>query len=147
MVKKKKSGAQHEASEESGTQSTVGNRGENEGESKANNATKTLPFKNANFVYSKANTSSSKKSRGWKTLKQVIGSEKPQPGTGVTYASIDAPFSRKPFQKYSDLSGLPARYRDPGSKLYYFNCDEYAQIKMLTADVINGYLELRKENP
>ncbi|RWS28257.1 INO80 complex subunit C-like protein [Leptotrombidium deliense] len=115
----------------------------NESEQKSS---RNLPFKKANFVCSKAPTTNSKKSRGWKTLKQIIGSEKPQPGTGVTYASIDAPPSIKPVQKFSDLSGIPSRYRDPSSKLFYCNCDEYAQIKMLTSDIINGYLELRKEN-
>ena len=78
-------------------------------------------------------------------MKQIIASEKPQPGV-VLYATLDAPPSKKPAKKYSDLSGLPAKYKDPTTKLLYYNSDEFTQIRMLSPDIIKGYLDLRETN-
>lgn len=107
--------------------------------------TKVAPFKNTEYVHSRSQ-GGSKKSRGWKNLKQILASEKQPPGGGPTYATLDAPKTMKPVKKYSDLSGLPCKYRDPTTKLLYHNSDEFAQIRMLSQDVVNGYLELRKAN-
>jgi hypothetical protein len=101
-------------------------------------------FKNRQFV-SNRSQSSSKKSRVWKNLKQILASDKTLI-SGISYASLDCPQSTKPAKRYSDLSGLPAKYKDPTTQLLYHNSDEFAQIKMFSNDIINGYLELRKAN-
>ncbi|XP_064486181.1 INO80 complex subunit C-like [Ornithodoros turicata] len=86
---------------------------------------------------------SSKKPRVWKNLKQVIAAERLLPGV-VTYSSLEAPPSLKPAKKYSDISGLPAKYTDPQTKLRYSNAEEYAKLRLLSPDQVNGYLILRR---
>ncbi|XP_054767403.2 mucin-2-like [Lytechinus pictus] len=106
-------------------------------------------FKNPNFTFSgKGGLSAGKKTRTWKTLKQIIASERVQLNrpVGSTYSSIDAPPSRKPPKKYSDISGLPAKYTDPRTKLRYSNTEEFAQLRMLPQDIVNGLLALRRAN-
>jgi len=105
---------------------------------------KSPPFKNPQFV-SIRNASSSKKSRGWKNLKQMLVSEKTVVGV-VSYPTLDSPLSKRPSKRYSDITGLTAKYKDPTTKLLYHNSDEFSQIRILSQDVINGYLELRKGN-
>ncbi|GFO34284.1 LOW QUALITY PROTEIN: ino80 complex subunit c [Plakobranchus ocellatus] len=58
--------------------------------------------------------------------------------------SIDAPPSFKPAKKYSDISGLEARYTDPQTKMRFANADEYGRVRMLPGDIISGCLQLRK---
>ncbi|KAK8769292.1 INO80 complex subunit C [Amblyomma americanum] len=81
------------------------------------------------------------KPRVWKSLKQVVTAERLQPGA---YAALEAAPSLRPWRKYSDLSGLVAPYTDPKTKLRYANRHEYARIRLLTADQVNGYLVLRR---
>lgn len=64
----------------------------------------------------------------------------------VPDSSIDAPPSLKPAKKYSDISGLPAKYRDPITNLYYANAEEYQIVRSLPNDIVSGYLSLRKAN-
>jgi len=89
-----------------------------------------------------------KKSRTWKTFKQIVSAEKSQILTtdDTTYGLIDAPTSFKPAKKYSDMSGLPALYTDPETKLRYATAEEYSRIRMLPNDIISGLLLLRKAN-
>ncbi|XP_035664475.1 INO80 complex subunit C-like [Branchiostoma floridae] len=63
-----------------------------------------------------------------------------------TYSSLDGPPSFKPAKKYSDLSGLPASYTDPHTKIRYANTDEFSRIRMLPSDIVTGYLALRRAN-
>ncbi|XP_060531316.1 INO80 complex subunit C [Cylas formicarius] len=87
----------------------------------------------------------SNKKRTWKSLKQIISSEKtlPWPEQAVHYSSINGPPSFKPPEKFSDLSGLPAPYTDPQTRLRYANKEEYATIIDLPMDITAGYLALR----
>ena len=101
------------------------------------------PFKSQEWL-SNRSSNSSKKSKVWKSLKQILSSEKTSVATGVSYASLDCGPSTKPPKKYSDLSGLPAKYKDPTTQLLYHDLDEFALIKTFSNDIINGYLELRK---
>ncbi|XP_072383923.1 INO80 complex subunit C [Diabrotica undecimpunctata] len=98
-------------------------------------------FKASSFHIIKAN----KKKYVWKGLKQIISSEKalPWPEDCVHYGSINAPPSFKPPEKFSDLSGLPAPYTDPQTRLRFANKDEYATIIDLPMDITAGYLSLR----
>lgn len=100
-----------------------------------------FPFKSASFQINK----STKKKVAWKGLKQIISAEKalPWPDGVVHYSSINAPPSFRPPEKFSDLSGLPAPYTDPQTRLRYANKDEYATIVDLPMDITAGYLALR----
>lgn len=86
-------------------------------------------------------TSTKSKPRVWKSLKQVVTAERLQPGA---YAALEAAPSLRPWRKYSDLTGLVAPYTDPKTKLRYANRHEYARLRLLTADQVNGYLVLRR---
>lgn len=85
------------------------------------------------------------KKRIWKSLKQIITAEKSLPwgDDQVHYSSINTPPSFKPSEKYSDLSGLPANYTDPQTKLRFANKEEYSTIVGLPMDITAGYLALR----
>lgn len=110
-------------------------------------AVKLLPFKEPNFIHSGiGGAAAGKKNRTWKNLKQILASERALPWqlNDPNYFTIDAPPSFKPAKKYSDISGLPANYTDPQSKLRYSTIEEFNYIRMLPTDVITGYLALRK---
>lgn len=68
------------------------------------------------------------------------------PGPGITYTSIAAAPSLKPKKKYCDITGLPAKYRDPKTGLYYFNADIYGVVKSLTTGQVQEYLAARGAN-
>ena len=100
-------------------------------------------FKNPNFKHS--NIVGGKK-KPWRTLKQILAAEQSVswPEEAVTYSSIEAPPSFTPAKKYSDLSGLEAAYTDPQTKLHYACAEEFAEIRKLPSDILEGYLALRK---
>ncbi|KAM6135263.1 LOW QUALITY PROTEIN: INO80 complex subunit C [Pterocles gutturalis] len=101
---------------------------------------KPLPFKDPNFIHSGiGGAAAGKKNRTWKNLKQ-IASERALPWqlNDPSYFNIDAPPSFKP-AKNSDISGLPANYTDPQSKLRFSTIEEFAYIRMLPSDVVTGY--------
>ncbi|KAL1259548.1 hypothetical protein QQF64_010125 [Cirrhinus molitorella] len=108
---------------------------------------KCLPFKNPNFVHSGiGGAAAGKKNRTWKNLKQILAAEKALPWNinDPNYCNIDAPPSMKPAKKYSDISGLPANYTDPQTKLRFASTEEFSYIRQLPTDVVTGYLTLRK---
>ncbi|XP_032813357.1 INO80 complex subunit C isoform X1 [Petromyzon marinus] len=107
---------------------------------------KALPFKNPSFTHSGLGGMGVRKSRVWKNLKQIIAAERSMNWSpdDATYSNIDAPPSFKPAKKYSDLSGLPASYTDPQSKLHFSNAEEFSQVRTLPMDIVSGYLALRK---
>ncbi|XP_008851917.1 INO80 complex subunit C isoform X1 [Nannospalax galili] len=117
-------------------------------------AAKPLPFKDPNFVHSGLGGAvAGRKSRAWKTLKQILAAERALPWqlndpncelSRAFYFSIDAPPSFKPAKKYSDVSGLLANYTDPQSKLRFSTSEEFSYIRRLPSDVVTGYLALRK---
>ena len=65
------------------------------------------------------------------------------PGPSVTYTSIAAAPSLKPKKKYCDSTGLPAKYKDPKTGLYYYNAEVYAVVKGLATYQIQEYLGQR----
>ncbi|XP_078572457.1 INO80 complex subunit C-like [Branchiostoma floridae x Branchiostoma japonicum] len=110
---------------------------------------KQFVFKDQNFVHSgKGGVSAGKKTKTWKNLKQILAMERALPWKpeDPTYSSLDGPPSFKPAKKYSDLSGLPASYTDPHTKIRYANTDEFSRIRMLPSDIVTGYLALRRAN-
>ncbi|XP_028326916.1 INO80 complex subunit C [Gouania willdenowi] len=105
------------------------------------------PFKDATFMHSGiGGAAAGKKNRTWKNLKQILALERTLPWTldDPTYYNIEAPPSLKPAKKYSDISGLPANYTDPQTKLRFTSTEEFAYIRLLPTDVVTGYLTLRK---
>ncbi|KAF6029821.1 INO80C [Bugula neritina] len=97
-------------------------------------------FKNPNFVHSMKLAATSKR-RLWKNLKQIQAAEKALPWkpTDVTYSSLDAPPSFYPAKKYSDISGLPAKYVDPHTKLRYASADDWLNLR--SASITCSYEE------
>lgn len=67
-------------------------------------------------------------------------------GPSVTYTSIAAAPSLKPKKKYCDITGLPAKYKDPKTGLYYYNAEVYAVVKGLTTGQCQEYLAARGAN-
>ena len=67
-------------------------------------------------------------------------------GPSVTYTSIAAAPSLKPKKKYCDITGLPAKYRDPKTGLNYVNAEIYAVVKGLTTGQVQEYLAARGAN-
>ncbi|XP_060601322.1 INO80 complex subunit C-like [Ruditapes philippinarum] len=115
----------------------------------ASNTTEKAPvFKNPNFVHSSIGSAGSKKTRVWKNLKQIVAAERALPWQpdDTTYGMIEAPPSFKPAMKYSDISGLPAKYTDPQTKLRYTTAEEFSRIKMMPSDLVTGCLTLRRAN-
>ncbi|OXU20613.1 hypothetical protein TSAR_014440 [Trichomalopsis sarcophagae] len=102
-------------------------------------------FKNPMFQQKFRPITSSGKKRIWRSLKQVLAQERalPWPSDAIHYSSINAPPSFKPAKKYSDISGLPAHYTDPQTKLYYATTDEFMTVRSLPMDITAGYLALR----
>jgi len=100
-------------------------------------------FKDTNYQKTKATQD---KKRSWKSLRQILTLERSMPWDkdSVHYSSIDAPLSSKPPKRYSDISGLPAKYRDPTTNLLYATAEEHRIIKALPSDIVTGYLALRK---
>lgn len=105
-------------------------------------------FKNPDYEQrklSRRSTSSNLPTKQWKSLKQILSYEKniPWPEDTVHYSSIVAPPSFKPSLKYSDISRFECNYKDPQTKLYYRDVEEYQLIQRLPSDIVNGYLALR----
>ncbi|KAM9353276.1 INO80 complex subunit C [Symphorus nematophorus] len=105
------------------------------------------PFKDPAFMHSGiGGAAAGKKNRTWKNLKQILALERTLPWklNDPNYYNIDAPPSLKPTKKYSDISGLPANYTDPQTKLRFTSSEEFSYIRLLPTDVVTGYLALRK---
>ncbi|KAM9851573.1 INO80 complex subunit C [Aulostomus maculatus] len=105
------------------------------------------PFKDPTFMHSGiGGAAAGKKNRTWKNLKQILALERALPWklNDPNYYNIDAPPSLMPAKKYSDISGLPANYTDPQTKLRFTSSEEFSYIRLLPTDVITGYLALRK---
>ncbi|XP_057691305.1 INO80 complex subunit C [Corythoichthys intestinalis] len=108
---------------------------------------KAPPFKDPTFMHSGiGGAAAGKKNRTWKNLKQILVLERTLPWKmdDPNYYNIDAPPSLKPSKKYSDISGLPANYTDPQTKLRFTSTEEFSYIRLLPTDVVTGYLALRK---
>lgn len=64
----------------------------------------------------------------------------------VTYTSIAAAPSLKPKKKYCDITGLPAKYTDPKTGLFYYNAEVYRVVKGLGTAQVQEYLAARGAN-
>ncbi|MCJ1363128.1 hypothetical protein MMC16_002235 [Acarospora aff. strigata] len=66
-------------------------------------------------------------------------------GPVVTYTNIESAPSLHPGQQrhYCDITGLPARYTDPKTRLRYHNKEVFAVVRSLPQGVAEKYLEAR----
>ncbi|KMZ08825.1 INO80 complex subunit C [Drosophila simulans] len=81
----------------------------------------------------------------YRPLRQISNMERSQKLSAEqpTYFTLNAPPSLVPAKKYSDISGLPAPYADPHTKLRFASADEYASMQHMPSDIVNGYLMVR----
>mmetsp|Transcript_4142 Transcript_4142/g.7972 ORF Transcript_4142/g.7972 Transcript_4142/m.7972 type:complete len:153 (+) Transcript_4142:144-602(+) len=81
----------------------------------------------------------------WKRVRQLVQIEQFHlaPASEATYTSIEAPVSMYPPKKYCDITGLPAMYTEPNSKLRYASTHTYSLIRSLPAEQIQATLALR----
>lgn len=84
-----------------------------------------------------------KKKQYWKRLKQLLTTEQWPDDGKPTYTEIEAPPSIYPAKHYCDLTGLPAKYVDPRTKLRYSSADQYAIIQSLPEETVQAYLAVR----
>ncbi|KAK2709668.1 INO80 complex subunit C-like [Artemia franciscana] len=86
----------------------------------------------------------SNQKRTVKPLKYMLA-DKMAPGNRE-YLALESPPSHMPVKRYSDISGLEAKYTDPTTKLRYSTPEEYSTIQALPSDIVSGYLALRKSS-
>ncbi|OLL22626.1 Chromatin-remodeling complex subunit ies6 [Neolecta irregularis DAH-3] len=98
------------------------------------------PFKNPNY---KRPTQ-----KRIKTLKQILSSTSRTdfPPDFPTYTNIEAPPSLFPPKKWCDITGLPASYVDPYTKLRYHNKEIFGVVRKMGVSNAQMFLELRGAN-
>jgi INO80 complex subunit C len=63
-----------------------------------------------------------------------------------TYQNIESPPSFRRGNKWCDMTGLPAKYTDPKTKLRFRNGEVFAALRALPAGSAERYLEVRGAN-
>jgi len=63
-----------------------------------------------------------------------------------TYQNIESPPSFRRGNKWCDVTGLPAKYTDPKTKLRFRNGEVFAALRALPAGSAERYLEVRGAN-
>jgi INO80 complex subunit C len=58
--------------------------------------------------------------------------------------SIEAPPSLYPPKKYCDVTGQPAKYTDPQTKLHYADAAAFAAVRRLSPEAVQARLALRR---
>lgn len=59
------------------------------------------------------------------------------------YQGIEAAPSIRPRRKYCDLTGLPAEYVDPGTRMRYHSAPVWQFIRGLSPEVVQSFLKVR----
>lgn len=86
------------------------------------------------------------KGKAARNLKAVLAAEhydqvsQSQP----TYVNIEAPPSMKPEKKYCDISGLPAKYTDPKTKMRFSTAAAFQTARELPEHKVEEILGLRQ---
>ncbi|CAZ86569.1 unnamed protein product [Tuber melanosporum] len=109
------------------------------------------PFKNPNWKPPHRRTKTLKQILSDATRTAATGEGGTTPATGpmqTTYANIESAPSLHPAhsKKWCDITGLPAKYTDPKTKLRYADKEVYTVIRMLPPGSAEKYLELRGAN-
>ncbi|XP_055338526.1 INO80 complex subunit C-like [Paramacrobiotus metropolitanus] len=103
-----------------------------------------FPFKNPDYILKRRAIDEDKSP--YRLLKHIIAQEKAEWGdvpSHPSYWTIRAPPRLKPAKRYSDISGLEAKYIDPETKLHYADAEEFEVCRSLTRDLVQSYLRLR----
>lgn len=81
----------------------------------------------------------------FKRKKQVVAAEgfDQMSLQNATYVSVEAPPSMYPVKKYCDVTGFPAKYTDPRSKLQYASLDVFPVVRTMAHDDAQKLLALR----
>lgn len=87
----------------------------------------------------------SQKSNVWKSSRSLLSAEHYDmvPPSIPTYMNIDAPPSMYPAKKYCDVTGLPAPYMDPITKLRYASKEAFRIARNLQDHKVEDFLALR----
>ncbi|EOD49082.1 putative chromatin-remodeling complex subunit ies6 protein [Neofusicoccum parvum UCRNP2] len=64
-------------------------------------------------------------------------------GPAVTFTNIEAPPSLQVKRKYCDITGLPAAYTDPKTRLRYHNSEIFGTIRSMGQSTTESYLAAR----
>lgn len=85
------------------------------------------------------------KSKSWKSSRSLITAEHYDmiPASTPTYVNIDAPPSMFPTKKYCDITGLPAKYTDPVTKMRFVSKEAFRKARNLPDHKVEEYLGLR----
>ena len=81
--------------------------------------------------------------RYWKRLKQIAANEGAASTALPKYSTLEAGPSLYPAKKYCDLTGLPAKYLDPKTKLRYAHKELFQVVRSLPNDLVQACLALR----
>lgn len=86
------------------------------------------------------------RSKTWKSSRSLITAEHydMMPPTAPTYVSIDAGPSMLPTKKYCDITGLPAKYTDPVTKLRFVGKQAFRVARNLPDHKVEEFLALRQ---
>lgn len=103
-------------------------------------STASVPFKTGGF--STRLVSKNQRNKGLKKLLSTLQQKRYHP-SAATYVNVAAPPSLIPAKKYCDITGLPAKYTDPNTKLRFHSKEQYAIISQLTMEQNANLLALR----
>ncbi len=82
--------------------------------------------------------------RRTRSLKQCVEASRSEGGAdGAPWAAVEAPPSVRPRPKFCDVTGLPAPYVDPATRMRYYSADVLAFIRTLSPEQVQQYLRLR----
>lgn len=86
------------------------------------------------------------KGKAARNLKAIFSAEHYDliPASEPTFPSIEAPPSIFPPKKYCDITGLPAKYTDPKTKIRYASAEAFAIERKLPEFKIQEFLSLRQ---
>lgn len=85
------------------------------------------------------------KSKSWKSSRSLITAEHydMMPASAATYVNIDAAPSMVPTKKYCDVTGLPAKYTDPVTKMRFVSKEAFRLARNLPDHKVQEFLGLR----
>lgn len=86
--------------------------------------------------------------RAFKALKALLASQNygRLPVSAATYTNIAAPPSTAPPKKYCDITGLPAAYTDPRTRMRYWGVGGFAAARAMPEWRVDEFLALRGAN-
>lgn len=87
----------------------------------------------------------SARAKSWKSSRTLITSEHYDmvPTSTPTYVNIDTPPSMLPPKKYCDITGLPAKYMDPVTKIRYASKEVFRMVRKMQEHKVEEFLSLR----